>query len=418
MTIDFTLDPARRALQLDARRAASEVLSQVRAATRGLHTPGERFRATRPMYEEIIRRGFLRRLMPQPFGGEGTGMVDLAIVAEEFHAVDCNVSLTLFANLLGLAPLFIAGTPEQHRRLLAPFLACEGAPLAALANSEPGGSANFAAPRPGEGVRTTAVRDQGGEGGWRIHGTKQWVSAATGWDGEGADLLSVVCRTDPEAPPEAALSILVVRRGAPGLVPLHDIDAMGHRAHLVPRFRLDGVAVPDADVVGPVGGARDIVEASFSGTAALVGIMGVGLMRAAFDVALRFAKTECRGGALPIVEHQAVGYALADAKTTIEAARYLGWKACDAIDRQLPGALELALQSKIFGSEAAVRVITDLMRVVGIDSYGHELPLAGLLQDAIALPLFDGGNMGVRRRQLHALLRAADYDPLTAAGIA
>ena len=418
MTIDFTLDPARRALQLDARRAASEVLSQVRGATRELHTPGERFRATRPMYEEIIRRGFLRRLMPQPFGGEGTGMVDLAIVAEEFHAVDCNVSLTLFANLLGLAPLFIAGTPEQHRRLLAPFLACEGAPLAALANSEPGGSANFAAPRPGEGVRTTAVRDQGGEGGWRIHGTKQWVSAATGWDGEGADLLSVVCRTDPEAPPEAALSILVVRRGAPGLVPLHDIDAMGHRAHLVPRFRLDGVAVPDADVVGPVGGARDIVEASFSGTAALVGIMGVGLMRAAFDVALRFAKTECRGGALPIVEHQAVGYALADAKTTIEAARYLGWKACDAIDRQLPGALELALQSKIFGSEAAVRVITDLMRVVGIDSYDHELPLAGLLQDAIALPLFDGGNMGVRRRQLHALLRAADYDPLTAAGIA
>ena len=175
MTIDFTLDPARRALQLDARRAASEVLSQVRAATHALHTPGERFRATRPMYEEIIRRGFLRRLMPQPFGGEGTGMVDLAIVAEEFHAVDCNVSLTLFANLLGLAPLFIAGTPEQHRRLLAPFLACEGAPLAALANSEPGGSANFAAPRPGEGVRTTAERS---EGGWRIHGSKQWVSVS------------------------------------------------------------------------------------------------------------------------------------------------------------------------------------------------------------------------------------------------
>ena len=82
------------------------------------------------------------------------------------------------------------------------------------------------------------------------------------------------------------------------------------------------------------------------------------------------------------------------------------------------GAAELALQSKIFGSEAAVTVITNLMRVVGVDSYGHELPLAGLLQDAIALPLFDGGNMGVRRRQLHEMLKAENYLGLSAAGAA
>ena len=58
------------------------------------------------------------------------------------------------------------------------------------------------------------------------------------------------------------------------------------------------------------------------------------------------------------------------------------------------------------------------VRVVGIDSYDHALPLAGLLQDAIVLPLFDGGNMGVRRRQLHGLLMSPGYDPLTAAGTA
>src|SRR5260370_23251410 len=57
-------------------------------------------------------------------------------------------------------------------------------------------------------------------------------------------------------------------------------------------------------------------------------------------------------------------------------------------------------------------VITDLMRVVGVDSYGHELPLAGLLQDAVALPLFAGGNIGVRRRQLHALMLDPAYDDL------
>jgi nitroalkane oxidase len=70
----------------------------------------------------------------------------------------------------------------------------------------------------------------------------------------------------------------------------------------------------------------------------------------------------------------------------------------------------------VFGSETAVRVISDLMRVVGIDSYDRALPLGDLLADALVLPLFDGGNMGVRRRQLHELMQMPDYDPLAASG--
>jgi butyryl-CoA dehydrogenase len=141
-------------------------------------------------------------------------------------------------------------------------------------------------------------------------------------------------------------------------------------------------------------------------------------MRAAFEFALHFARTERRGGIHSIIEHQAVGYALADAKTAIESARYLNWRACHAVDTQSPAADELAIQAKIYGSETAVRVITDLMRVVGVDSYDHELPLGRLLQDALALPIFDGGNMGIRRRQLHAMLKQPNYDPLLASGAA
>ena len=82
-----------------------------------------------------------------------------------------------------------------------------------------------------------------------------------------------------------------------------------------------------------------------------------------------FARTERRGGAVPIIEYQAVGYALADAKTAIEAVRALSWRAAHAVDAHTPGALELALHAKVFGSETAVRIITDLMRVVGVDSF-------------------------------------------------
>ena len=94
--------------------------------------------------------------------------------------------------------------------------------------------------------------------------------------------------------------------------------------------------------------------------------------------------------------------------------RALSLRACRAVDAGNPAAPELAGHAKIFGSETAVRVITDLMRVVGVDSYDDLDPLNGLLQDALVLPLFGGGNLGVRRRALHALLLNPDYDPLTA----
>ena len=98
----------------------------------------------------------------------------------------------------------------------------------------------------------------------------------------------------------------------------------------------------------------------------------------------------------------------------IEATRYLCWRACHGVDLRSPGADEMAIEAKVYGSETAVRVLTDLMRVVGVESYDHAFPLGRLLQDALALPVFGGGNIGVRRRQLHAILKRPEYDPLTA----
>jgi nitroalkane oxidase len=413
MPIDFMLTPEQQRLRAEARVFARDVLSKVGAATKDLSTPLARFAATKPFYEQTVAAGFLRRLIPAPLGGQGGSIVDMAVLAEEFHAVDVNVSLTLLGTMLGLFPVLLAGSPEQARRMFAPFTAGQGAPLAAFAFSEPGGSANFSAPAPAEGLRTQA-RLEGDH--WVISGAKKWVSSGTGWDGRGADLLTVVCRTDANAPPERGISVIAVRGPAEGIKLERAIDSVGHRAHLLPLFHLTEVRTPADHLIGLPGGGKAIVEACFTGTAPIVGIFAVGLMRAAFDYALDFARTEKRGGAAPIISHQSVGYALADAKMAIEATRSLSLRAAQAFDARAPGALELALYAKVFGSETAVRVISDLMRIVGIDSYDRELPLGGLLADALVLPLFDGGNMGVRRRQLHELMQSPDYDPLAAAG--
>ena len=410
VAIDFRLNQRQRDLQLQSRKFAREVLAGATEAER-LPTPDERFAATKPAYEAMIAAGFLRKCIPLSAGGENPGLIDTAIMVEELYAVNPSIALTLIGTVLGLLPLLIGGTTEQRSRLLPPFLKPGGAPLAAFCATEPGGSANAASLPPGEGVRTTAKLS--GDR-WIIEGRKSWVSSATGWDRKGADILSVLCRTDPDAPPDRGISVMLVERPASGFVFERAIDSVGHRAHLLPQFRFDGVSVPKDNVLGSLGGGLTLTAACFTGAAALVGIFAVALMRAAFDFALGFARSERRGGIHPIIEHQAVGYALADAKMMIEATRYLCWRACRAIDLQSTGAEELAIEAKIYGSETAVRVLTDLMRVVGVESYDHALPLGRLLQDALALPVFGGGNIGVRRRRLHAILQRPEYDPLTA----
>jgi len=212
-------NPKKRAIGLTPSAFARDVLTKVGPATRGLPTPLARFAATRPFYEQAVAAGFLRRLIPAPLGGEGTGGLDMAVLAEEFHAVDANVSLTLLGTMLGLFPVLLAGNPEQQARFAAPFVTGQGAPLASFCFSEPGGSANFAAPRPAEGVRTVARRANGDDASdWIITGAKKWASSATGWDGRGADLMTVVCRTDPNAPPERAISVIAVTGPAPGVI--------------------------------------------------------------------------------------------------------------------------------------------------------------------------------------------------------
>src|SRR6476646_11681494 len=369
MAIDFRLTSHQRAFQLESRKFAADVLANSTAAEL-LPTPEERFRATKPVYEAMVAAGFLRKCIPVLAGGDNAGLIDMAIMAEEFYSVNASITLTMLGTVLGLLPILLAGTPEQAGRLLKPFLKKSGAP-AAFCSTEPGGSANAASPLPGEGVRTVAKLEGGN---CIINGRKKWVSSATGWDRKGADILCVVCRTDANAPPEKAISVIVVERPAAGIVFERAIDSIGHRAHLTPLFSFENVSTPRTNLLGEQGNGLALTAASFTGTAALVGILGVALMRAAFDYALRFARNERRGGIHPIIEYQAVGYALADAKMAIEAVRYLTWRACHAVDTQSPAADELAIQAKIYGSETAVRVITDLMRVVGIDSYDHEAP--------------------------------------------
>src|SRR6476620_7207470 len=185
MAIDFRLTLHQRAFQLESRKFAADVLTNATAAEL-LPTPEERFRATKPVYEAMVAAGFLRKCIPVLAGGDNAGLIDMAIMAEEFYSVNASITLTILGTVLGLLPILLGGTPEQAGRLLNPFLKKSGAPLAGFCSTEPGGSANAASPLPGAGVRPVAkLADRN----CIINAPKKWVSSATGWDRKGADIL-------------------------------------------------------------------------------------------------------------------------------------------------------------------------------------------------------------------------------------
>ncbi len=411
MPIDFTPSPEQEAIRASARSFARAELAGVKAAIDAVASPEGRFYATEPFYRAMVAAGFIKTLIPREYGGTELSTLDAAQAAEELAYVDVNVPTTFLATGLGLQSLLRFGTSDQKRRFLPDFVA-DGMRLAALAWTDAGGGANWDSPDPDAGMRTFARRE--GDH-WVINGEKTYTTNGSGWDGKGAHLFSVVCRTDPTKGPKESMAVILVPGATPGVEVAGFIDTLGHRATMTPRMRFDNVRVPLDNLVGAPGDGLDIVETAFSWTAALIGAAAVGVMQAAFDTAFEFAKREKKLGTHPVIEHQNVGYMLADLKMKIEAARYLTWKACHQVDTSGGMAHEIAVMTKVYCSELAVQALYDSMRLVGIDSYSDAYPLAGLMQDALAFPLYDGGNMGVRRRQLHRMFQDPGYDPMASA---
>lgn len=411
MAIDFTLSDAEIGLRLQARDFAENVLSGVQTATAAHALPLDRFRALKPFYQEAVDAGFIKGLIPTEYGGHRFTNLEFALACEELARVEINVPTAVLGTGLGVYPIHVAGTPEQKERFFAPFTS--GAPaLGAIAFTEAAGGANFDDPDPRFGVQTFAVQD-GDE--WVINGRKAYTTNASGWDAGGADIISVVCRVDPTKPPAEGMAIIVVEKGTPGVDITGIIDTFGHTAANSPIVEFNNVRVPLSNMIGKPGDGLNLTKGAFSWTCSSIGAAAVGKMRAAFEFAYEFVKTEKRSGSVPVIEHQNAGYMLADIKTRIEVGRYFAWKAADHFDKTGGLDRELSNMVKIYNSELSVQTVYDAMRLVGVESYGDRTPLGAIMQDVLCLPIYDGGNMGVRRRHLHEMLRNPTYDHLAAA---
>ncbi|PWY73065.1 putative acyl-CoA dehydrogenase [Aspergillus heteromorphus CBS 117.55] len=438
--VDLTLSSAEQKTQAAARSFAAAYLADAAAQYARLPTPEARFQSLQPIYEAAVQAGLIRAQVPAAVGGTSFSLVESSLLVEEFYAVEASASLTIFGTGLGLTPLALAYQPTV-RDFLAPFLTGRGSPLASLVFSEPNGVANWLEPG-APGLQTTAHQD-GDE--WVLNGEKMWATNSAGWDFQGADLSCVVCRCVEEdavaraSHPRDLIMVLLVtrediRRNDPGCFEvLKHIETAGHIAVSGPHLKVGGIPVrsinlslgpahpvqytnlrvPTQNVLCAPGTGAEVVTQSFDISAMLVGAMGVGIQRAVFDAALAFSR-DPRGGTVPIGHRQSVADLLIDIKMRTETSRYLTWKAAHCLlsrEGDHDQRREPALLAKIYSSDASVQSCLGAINAVGVSAYNAERPFGRFLSTALALPIFDGGNVGVRRRALQEVFMAEDYEP-------
>jgi len=415
MTIDFTLTPAQKRLQRNAREFAVDILQPLVRAADDEPDTQRGFQLVKGAYVECYKLGFANGFLPRAYGGGGISNVDLQVVAEEITAVDPGFATVLLVNGLALMPLVWFGSPEQKRRWLTEATSDpRGEYLAGWVVSEaagaPGGTANF--DHPGAhptGIGLTARLDKG-RGEYVLDGSKRWPVNAGGWDLQGANVNVCIVRTDPARGGTSGLSAIVVPRGTPGVTYGEPISTLGHRLCQNNEITFSGCRVPQENAFA-IGDGDLVVSKAFTWSGPVAAIAAVGVARSAYEYVLGWAKTMRAGGSGPIIEHQAVGYALADIAMKIEACRAFSWKAAHYLDQFDAEGHAVGAMAKVFCGETLFTAVYRAMQVMGVNALDRRHPLEKFLREAAVFPLYDAGNLGMQMRKIWGVMMDPGFDP-------
>jgi len=415
MAIDFTLTAEQKALQATAREFAQDVLKPLVAKADAEPDPQKGFQTIKPAYVQAYKLGLAMGPIPREYGGGGVSNIDLQIVAEEICAVDPGFACILLVNGLALLPVAWFGSEAQKQKWLGEATSDpKGEYLAGWAVSEPagmpGGTACFDHPDPFPVGHGTTARYDKANGEYILNGRKYWPSSSAGWDMKGANVSTVTVRTDPDKGGRQGLSCILVPRGTPGMRFEPNIDKLGHRLNQNVHMVFEECRVPEENAFA-VGNGDLVISKAFTWSGPVAGIAATALGRTAYEYVLNWAKTYTAGGDKPIINHQIVGYMLADAAMRIEACRYLSWKAAHYLDLHDAEGHAFGAMAKVYCSETMFETVYKCMQVMGINSLDKAHPIEKLLREAAVLPIYDAGNVGMQRRKIWGVMAHPDFDP-------
>jgi isovaleryl-CoA dehydrogenase len=332
----------------------------------------------RESWRQAAELGLLGATAPSEYGGAGLGLAELCIVGEELAAA----CLSTAATVLHQADMVVGriarhGSAEQKARWLPGLI--DGSAIGCLAMTEPEAGSDVMS------MRTRAVRT---EGGWRLNGTKTFIT-----NGPVADLALVYALTGE--PGSRQLGFFAIPADAPGFSRGRKFSKMGWRGSPTGELIFDDCEVGEDALIGGPEEGRAILLAGLDSERVLMAAESVGVAQGALEVALSYAR-ERRQFGRPIGDFQLIQGKLADMYTETEAARALTWTALARVEAEDAGARELASAAKLMGGDVAMRVTTEAVQVLGGYGYIDEFPVERFMRDAKLMQI-GGGTAEIQR---------------------
>jgi butyryl-CoA dehydrogenase len=316
--------------------------------------------------------GLMGVAVPQAYGGTGMNTLAYALAMEEISAgcASCGVIMSV-NNSLVCDPIQKYGTEEQKQRWL-PKLSGGGA-VGCFALSEPGTGSDAAA-------QATVAHADGNH--WRIDGTKNFIT-----NGREAVMCLVFAMGD-RSKGVKGINAYLVPADSPGYSVAKNEHKLGIKASSTSQINLDNVTLGPDGMLGGVGDGFKIAMGTLDGGRIGIAAQALGIARAAFDAARRYALDRQAFGK-PIAHLQAIQFMFADMATEIDAARLLIWRAAWLKDRKEPfGAA--ASMAKLYASEMSGRVTDRALQIFGGYGFCKDYPAERHLRDARITQIYEG----------------------------
>ena len=326
----------------------------------------------RGLFDQMGELGLLGVFAPEAYGGSGLDVLSYVVALEEVCYADAGVGIIMSVqNSLSGWPILQFGSHQQKVDFLVPLTT--GAKIGCYALTEPLAGSDAGAQR---------TRCEPVEGGYRLTGTKMWIT-----NGPQADICVTYANLDV-ASRHRGVCAFIVESETPGFGVGKVEEKMGIRCSGTSELVFENMFVPQSQRLLDEREGFKVAMATLDGGRIGVAAQALGIAQRCLDLAVEQAKTRVTFGK-PIAKHQAIQWKIADMRTRIDAARLLTWRAAAAKDRGERASLECSM-AKLHASETANFCAYEALQIFGGYGYSQEYEVERLYRDARITTLYEG----------------------------
>ena len=362
--MDFAFTPKQVELQQWVRQIAEEKIAPIAEEADESPTVHAGLMAI------LANEGLLKYCVPEEYGGVGVRVMDLCIIREELARVSCQADTNFIMQGLGSYPITLGGTDEQKAKYLPPI--ARGESIAAFALTEPHAGSDVIS------MKTEAKLD--GDD-WVLNGEKKFISQA----GD-ASTYTVFAQTEPDQG-SRGISVFVVEAGTPGFDDSKRMDLMA--AHPIGEPKWVDCHVPQANLLGERGRGLRLAMGTLDTFRTTVAAAAIGMAQAAYEASIDYAKNRQMFGQ-SLADFQATQFKLADMAVSLDAARLLAQRAAWLKDSGQESVIKEASFAKLFGTEAATRIIHEAVQIHGGAGLERGNRVERLYREVRALTIYEG----------------------------